>query len=576
MIATDSRRKENSFPMSGRRRNTPQHTSDLAFRLPLFGAILCTLIFLTACKGPHEQGVTYKQGKGLSYIEDQFGNHIPDYSTAGYKNGSAIPEVSTQFILEPSTLDQDDTERIQQAIDQLSAQPPDSNGIRGAILLKAGQYQVKGRLRISKSGVILRGEGQFEGGTVIRATGATRRSLITLHGVDPDQEAYNQSAGGRFRYRPKSDSLWEIVDEYIPSGHTVVQVAPVSGLKVGDIVILEQRMNQTWVNQLGMDSFPPRPDERPTTPWNPSDFVFQFERRITHIEGGRIHLDAALVNPIFSRFGENYLFKPALPQRIKHSGIEHLRLISEYQPSESGNHEDHAWDAVELGLAQDCWVRGVSSFHFGQSTVKVLPEAIRITVEDCAYLAPVARDGYGRKHGFISAGQQILVQRAFAEECNFPFFIPGRTCGPNVFLDCYAAGETSIVGPWRYWAMGTLWDNVHANALMIRNRGYEGGGWGWSGINHLFWNSTAFDWISVQSPINGWNWAIGSQGRRIGGSFQGLTGHISHHGKPRAPRSLYIEQLQDRKGKETAKGVISRNQETGTVYFHIRDTLGEN
>lgn len=575
MIAADSRRKENSFPMPGRRRNLIPRMLDLKINLPHFGIAICTLIFLTACKGPHEQGVEYKKGKELSYIQDQFENHIPDYSTAGYKNGSPIPDASTRLTLEPSTMDEDDTERIQQAIDELSKLSPDAQGIRGAILLKAGQYQVRGRLKISKSGVILRGEGQFEDGTIIHATGMVRRSLITLNGIDPEQEAYNQAAGGVFRYQPSSNSIWEIVDEYIPSGHSILQVAPVSGLSVGDTIILEQRMNQQWVTQLGMDNFPPRPDDQPSKPWDPPDFVFQFERTITKIDGGRVHLNTALVNPIFARFGENRLFKPTLPERIENSGVEHLRLISEFQNTEAANDENHAWDGVEVGLAQDCWIRGVSSIHFGQSTANVLPQAIRITIEDCAFLDPIAREGYGRKHGFISAGQQILVQRALTEGCSFPFFIPGRTCGPNVFLDCYAKGEKSIIGPWRFWAMGTLWDNVHGNALMIRNRGYEGNGWGWSGINHLFWNSTAFDWISIQSPINGWNWSIGSQGRRIGGSFQGLTGHIIHHGKPRTPRSLYVEQLKDRKGAEATNGVISQNQESGTVFFHIRDTLGE-
>ena len=116
---------------------------------------------------------------------------------------------------------------------------------------------------------------------------------------------------------------------------------------------------------------------------------------------------------------------------------------------------------------------------------------------------PVAQFGYGRRHGFINAGQQVLIQRCFVEDCGYPFFIPEKTCGPNVFLDCYAKGDKSIIDPWRFWAMGTLWDNVYGQRLMIRNRGYDGEGWGWSGINHMFWNSTGFDTISVQSPING-------------------------------------------------------------------------
>lgn len=527
----------------------------------------CILIFLTACKGPHEQGIQYKRGKGLSYIEDQFGNHVPDYSSAGYKNGSAIPKVQTEITIHPTPGESDDTQRIQESLDELANRRPNEEGFRGALLLKSGSYHVNGMLRISESGIILRGDGQFDAGTILHATGDQRRSLITLSAIGTEK--------GTLRYEPTSDSFWEIVDDYIPSGHSVVQVAPVRGLKEGDIVILEQRMNQEWVDILGMNDFPPRPDEKPSQAWDPLDFVFQFERKITKIDGGRIHLDAPLVNPIFARFGMSRLFKPVLPKRISYSGVENIRLVSTFRETPGNNDENHAWDAIEIGSAQDSWVKGVTAKHFGQSTVKVTQRAIRITVEDCAYLAPIARDGYGRKHGFINAGQQVLVQRAFAEDCLYPFFIPERTAGPNVFLDCYAEGEKSIVGPWRYWSMGTLWDNVYANKLMIRNRGYDGQGWGWSGINHLFWNSTAFDWISVQSPINGWNWAIGCQGRRIAGPFQGLTGHFSDHGKPRSPRSLYMQQLEDRKGAEEIKSVFSRNQSTGTVFIRTRDTLSE-
>ena len=561
--------------MPGRQKHRTKDVSRWGAFLQLLSGASCILIFLTACKGPLDQGVVYKKGKGLSYIEDQFGNHIPDYSTAGYKNGTPLPEVPVRLTLEPSRSSGDDTQRIQRAIDELANRSADEQGIRGAILLKAGTYRVNGRLNIATSGITLRGEGQLEGGTVIEATGATRRSLITLSGMDPEQKAHQQANGGQFSYRHDSEASWEIVDEYVPSGHSVVQVAPVRGLAVGNTIILEQRMNQEWVNTLRMDSFPARSDGQARKPWEPVDFVFQFERTISRIEGGRIYLDAALVNPIFARFGVNRLFKPALPKRLEQSGIENLRLVSAFQPRPDRDDENHAWDGVEIGLAQDCWVKGVTAVHFGQSTVNILPEAIRITVEDCAYLDPVAKQGYGRRHGFINAGQQVLVQRCFTEDCNFPFFIPGHTSGPNVFLDCYAAGEMSVVGPWRYWAMGTLWDNVHAHGLMVRNRGSDGNGWGWSGINQMLWNSTAFDWISVQSPINGWNWAIGCQGRRVASPFLGLTGHISDHGKPREPRSLYMEQLRNRKLDVEVEGVFSRNQDTGTVFIMIRDTLSE-
>ena len=106
------------------------------------------------------------------------------------------------------------------------------------------------------------------------------------------------------------------MDEYVPSGTSILQVAPVKGLSEGEIIILEQRMNQEWVDLLGMNAFPNRPDNKTSKPWDPLDFVFQFEREIEKIEGGRVHLSAPLVNPIFARFGKSRLFKAILPGRI--------------------------------------------------------------------------------------------------------------------------------------------------------------------------------------------------------------------------------------------------------------------
>ena len=542
---------------------------------PYFLILSCILFMLTGCKGPHEQGVIFKKNKPLSYIKDQFGNRIPDYSTAGYLNGAALPVVPVALSLAPHPSKEDDTHRIQDAIDQVSKYPISPEGHRGAVLLESGNYYVADQLRIEVSGVTLRGEGQFETGTTIHATGKKRRSLIVISGRDANQEAHNRERAGAFFYQNTEGTSWDVLDEYLPSGAQMVQVSPVRGLNEGDTVILEQRMNQEWINILGMDAFPPHPNGNKSKPWDPTDFVFQFERTIETIDGGRIHLNAPLVNPVFTRFGTTLLFKPDLPKRIEQVGVEQLRLVSAFETSEDNSDEAHAWIGVELNRVKNSWVRSVTGVHFGNATVSTEKESLQITVQDCAYLKPIARYGYGRRYGFVNAGQQILVQRCYTEDCSFPYFIPEKTAGPNVFLDCYSKGEKAVVGPWRYWAMGTLWDNTYGEKLLIRNRGYDGDGWGWSGINHLFWNSTAFESISVQSPVNGWNWAIGCKGDRVGGSFQGLTGHVSSHGKSIKPRSLYMKQLEDRIGESRSSGVFTDNQHTGSVFFHVRDTLSE-
>ena len=94
----------------------------------------------------------------MVYTPDYRGNRIPDFSAVGYMDGQDIPQdVPVIMELEPAA--GDDTVRIQEAIDAVSRRPLDEQGFRGAVLLKAGIYEIEGVLHIRHSGVVLRGEG---------------------------------------------------------------------------------------------------------------------------------------------------------------------------------------------------------------------------------------------------------------------------------------------------------------------------------------------------------------------------------------------------------------------------------
>jgi hypothetical protein len=49
-------------------------------------------------------------------------------------------------------------------------------------LLQTGEYEIAGGLKISMSGVVLRGSGVEK--TILRATGRDRRTVVTLAGKD--------------------------------------------------------------------------------------------------------------------------------------------------------------------------------------------------------------------------------------------------------------------------------------------------------------------------------------------------------------------------------------------------------
>ena len=171
MIATRSLPDESCPSMPGFHSYQYYQTRSLQICEGLAFVIFCILILLTGYDGPRDQGVVFKKGNSLKYKKDQFGNHIPNYSTAGYRNATAIPDIPVVFTLYPNESGEDDTNRIQNAIDEISHRQTNPNGFRGTLLLKKGEYKVSGQLFIYTSGIVLRGEGQFEGGTLIHATG---------------------------------------------------------------------------------------------------------------------------------------------------------------------------------------------------------------------------------------------------------------------------------------------------------------------------------------------------------------------------------------------------------------------
>ena len=109
----------------------------------------------------------------LTYNADNYGFTLPDFSHAGYRGGG-IPLPQVAVVKEVTAIAGDNTQNIQAAIDFVGAMPKNSEGFRGAILLKAGKYAIAGTLYVRFDGVVLRGEGEGDNpltSTILYATG---------------------------------------------------------------------------------------------------------------------------------------------------------------------------------------------------------------------------------------------------------------------------------------------------------------------------------------------------------------------------------------------------------------------
>src|SRR5882672_8033719 len=82
----------------------------------------------------------------VQFVGSTFAQTVPiDFSTAGYAaNEKPIPTTPVHIVVAPTK--GDETARIQQAIDYVSDLTPDTNGLRGAVLLMKGRHEVLGGL----------------------------------------------------------------------------------------------------------------------------------------------------------------------------------------------------------------------------------------------------------------------------------------------------------------------------------------------------------------------------------------------------------------------------------------------
>ncbi len=482
----------------------------------------------------------------LIYQPDEQGNVIPDFSHCGYMGGGvALPNVPVVMELQPRATG-DDASRLRAAIYELSRRTPDANGFRGVLLLKRGEYRISGTLHIQTSGIVLRGEGADEHGTVLIATGKEQRTLISFAGE-----------WGRYARGLQQD----ILDDYVPVGARTFVIADASGFAIGDEIIVYRPSTAEWISAIGMDRIEMRhPDVRQ---WEPGTYDFFFDRTITAINGNRITIDAPIGNAIERKYGGGSVYKYIYPGRIEQVGIENLRGVSEFDKQQKDDQrdgeyidEEHAWNFVDFSRVKNAWARNITALHFGYACVTIGEEAKWMTVQDSQCLDPVSEITGGRRYSFPIHGQLSLVQRCYTRRGRHDYVLHSRVPGPNVFLDCTADIAHSDSGPHHRWSVGTLFDNViiNGNALNVQDRQSSGTGHGWAGAQKVFWNCTAESFI-VQKPPTSQNYAIGCIGKKQPGWYRRPDGYWESHGRKVEPRSLYLKQLEDRLGIDAVRAI---------------------
>ncbi len=519
-----------------------------------------------------------REGDKLEYTVDAAGNRVPDFSYAGYSGGGvALPDVPAKVSVSPAPGDA--TARIQAALDHVATLPPDAHGIRGAVVLAPGRYEISSQLHINASGVILRGSGSDEKtGTVLVATGTDRRALIAIRGK------------GTRTFGAKSD----VADAYVPVNAMTLRIKAPAGFTVGTRVIVRvesdeqrarrkeiererQRTHKTvaelhapledWLHAIGTDVSPGRQQFS----WKPDAIDITWDRTVVAVDGDKLTLDAPITSALDEKFGGACVTAYTWSGRLTQVGVENLRCESTFDASNPLD-EQHAWEAIALDATEDAWISNVTAVHFAGSAINLGRDAHRVTVQDCSSLAPVSELGGYRRHTFHTDGELTLFLRCRAEEGRNDFTTGYFTGGPTAFVECSAEHSHGFSGSAGSWSSGTLFDIVliDGGTLELNNRETWNQGVSWASANSMLWNCSAPTVIN-RAPPTAMNWADGIWGQFLGDGWWSRVNEFiqSTRGTPEAWNSpdivsgerllsLYRAQLGSRLGEKAIGALAPR------------------
>ena len=480
-----------------------------------------TLSLLAATTaGAADFPIQVKDGK-VSYLTDSLGNRTLDYSYCGYRSSSQpIPDVAA--VVYVSHQPGDNWSRIQKAIDYAASLPVGKDGFRGAVLLGEGNFEISNSLRITASGIVIRGCG--EGVTTIEKKGVDRGALIYVEGTD------NPSV---------SDTL-RVADNYVPVNALTLTLNNASGLKAGDHIFILRPSSKEWIQAMGCNIFGGGID---ALGWKPGDHDMKWDRSVTAVSGNTITIDAPLTMALDSKWASTLVMPYTWEGRIADIGIENLSLVSDYNRKYPKD-ENHCWDGISIANAEDCWVRQVDFKHFAGSAVILQPTASQVTVQDCISTEPVSEIGGMRRSTFHTLGQQNLIERCYSRHGIHAFATGFAAPGPNAFVQCEAEEALGFSGAADAWSPGLLFDvvNIDGNNLTFKNLGQAKNGAGWNTGNSTFWQCTAAEIECYTPQADARNIAAGCWAQFSGdGDWTQSNNHIY-------PRSLFYAQLADRLG----------------------------
>ena len=482
---------------------------------------------------------------------------LTDYSYAGYEHGEkGIPDVQGPvFKVTDYGAKADDAISDEDAIRKAVAEAEKAGG--GVVLFPAGKFLIWADrnkadvIRISKSGVVIRGAGCGKGGTVIRAihsgyrTGpyAVPKGTKDAEGKDdwskiPYFFMFEGVEGGK-----KEGGKSAAVTGAVKRGSFAVPVKSTEGFQSGDWVVLKAATPKLDAELMcGL-----QPDPTWTRIIKDGSSISELHQ-VKEIQGENL----ILKEPVLVNLGADFEAKIFPVTLIEQVGVEDMALQGGWRGAFVHHRsalDDEGWDGIQFKGVANGWVRRCSFLNV--NTGVYLRDSVACSILENRF-----------------AGNKGHYDVAIRSNCTFNMMgLTEETTAPQHGASTGNRSAGTVVWRWLMSKASTV--DSHGNGpyatLIDRVDGgtmTRSGGPAPSFPNHLrwmvFWNF--FYDSDDEQPINFWNYEKGKEAKFVKPLFVGL------HGKPVklkkdsveanecpgaavTPESLYEAQLALRLGK---------------------------
>ena len=525
---------------------------------PIILRLICVACFLAGVSKGWGEGAESAHWKAFQAATDRSpADVLTDYSYAGYEHGEkAIPDVAgpifkvTDFGAVP-----DDGNSDEDAIRKAVAAAEQAGG--GVVLFPAGKFLIwadrnkEDVIRISKSGVLIRGAGCGKGGTVIRAIHSGYRTgpyPVPKGTKDADGKDDWSKIPYFFMFEgievgKKEAGKSVAVTGAVKRGSFAVPVKSTEGYKVGDWVVLKAGTPKLDAELMaGL-----QPDPTWTRIIKDGSSINELHQ-VSEVQGESL----ILKEPVLVNLGADFEAKVSPVKLIEQVGVEDMALQGGWRGAFVHHRsalDDEGWDGIQFKGVANGWVRRCAFLNV--NTGVYLRDSVVCSILENRF-----------------AGTKGHYDVAIRSNCSFNMMgLTEETSSPQHGASTGNRSAGTVVWRWLMSKASTV--DSHGNGpyatLIDRVDGgtmTRSGGPAPSFPNHMrwmvFWNF--FYDSDDEQPINFWNYEKGKEAKFVKPLFVGLhgkpvklkedtVGANEAPGSPVSPESLYEAQLTLRLGK---------------------------